>query len=220
MVSTTTLVLGIFFLIGGLSLLHRGRGGKMTRQGCIAVVLGFTILGCSMVDIFQSLSTPFLNLLPSALPTPVPTIFIPTPEPSYVVKYFLDLNVNAICIDDDHALERLQFRGVFVSYTDFSSGERELKYDNQGAIGLPPSDFPWSYQFSLKASNIHFGERLYVQGEMPITTFDSCHALTCKILVDGIEVENGTSIVKDNVGRDRATKFAECAIWFGDLDLD
>ena len=55
---------------------------------------------------------------------------------------------------------------------------------------------------------------------MPITTFDSCHAMTCKILVDGIEVENGTSIVKDNVGRDRTTKFAECAIWFGDLDLD
>lgn len=191
----------------------------MTRHGFIAVAIGFLILAGSMVGFIQSFSGSFINLSPSPLPTEAPTIFVPTHESSYIIEYTLDLDVNAICIDDGLSQDGLQFSGIFVRYTDYSSGKRELEYENQGAIGLPPSDFPWSFQFTLRPSSTKFGERLYVQGEMPITTLDSCHAMTCKILLDGVEVENGTSIVKDNVGRDRATKFAECAIWIDDLDL-
>lgn len=212
-------VLGIFFLIGGLSLLHRGRGGKMTRQGCIAVILGFTILGCSIIDIVQSLSTSFLNLLPPALPTEAPTIIVPTLEPSNIVEYFLDFDVNALCISDGQALERLESSEIFIRYTDYSSGEREMVYENLRTVGLSPPDFPWSTQFTLRKSSTRSGEKLLIEVEMPTTMFDSCHVMTCTIRLNGVEVGSGNSIVKDNGGTDRANPFAECAVGIDDLDL-
>ena len=191
----------------------------MTRQGCIAVLIGLALFGCSIADFFQSISAQFSSLLPAPLPTEAPTIDVPTLEPSNVIEYRLDFDVNALCSSDSEALERLEFSGIFIRYTDYSSGKREVVYENRGAVGLSPTDFPWSKSYVLRRSFSRSGDRLFLEVEMPTATPDSCHAMTCNILVNGALVESGTSIVKDDVGRDRATPFSECAVWIDDLNL-
>ena len=44
---------GLFFLYGGQELIHRGRGGRMTRNGLTALVLGMVMMVCAISTIID-----------------------------------------------------------------------------------------------------------------------------------------------------------------------
>lgn len=48
-------ILGFFLLIGGQGLLRRGRGGKMSQQGCISCLVGLGLLACAILAILDKL---------------------------------------------------------------------------------------------------------------------------------------------------------------------
>ena len=52
------LIGGIFVLYGGYILLRRGRGGKMTQHGLVALLLGMVMLACPLIAFLGVLSEP------------------------------------------------------------------------------------------------------------------------------------------------------------------
>jgi hypothetical protein len=171
----------------------------------------------SFCVLFFILSTFSCVSLGSALPTLAPTAVVPTstttPEPVYQIEYQVNLNENALCNDNELNLESLQLVGMKIRYTDFSHGERELVYQN-----LHSTDFPWTYTFTTNEDDLSFSDRLYVEVDAPITTKYSCHELTCSILVNGVEVDSETSVVRNLQGENIPLRYTECGYWISDLD--
>ena len=163
----------------------------------------------------QRLSNDTTTSAPSKV---TPTVSIPTIEPSYLVEYYVDLNVNALCTSDAQQMGLLEQFGIPIEYNDYSSGKRERKYVNNKGIGLPPSAFPWSYQFTLKKSATRSGDYLNVSSLIRVTNDYSCHAVSCKIFLNGVEIKSKASIIKDKLGRDRPTGYMECDISISDID--